>query len=126
MPIKTLISAFALVSSLQTAVLCTVLSFIGLSAAGSLELKTPHLQRWVNRVGDHPSWQGLGRSMLIGAGIAGVVVVVDLGVLLPLLSPTGEQAPSPGPFVGLTGGLKRVSLRASLEGTRSGHFARNH
>ena len=30
------------------------------------------------------------------------------------------------PLVGLTGGLKRVSLRPYFEGTRSGHFARNH
>lgn len=93
--------ALGLLSGLQNGVLCGVLALLGLGAAQTLGLKTDHLARWINRTDAQPGWSGLGSSLLLGAGIAVLVVVVDLGFMLPLLTPVGDMPPTPGPLLGL-------------------------
>jgi hypothetical protein len=98
----------ALVSAVQNTVLCTLLAFLGLSAAGPLGLEVPHLQRWLGGAPEgaaRPSWTGLGTSVALGGGIAALVVVIDVFFLLPQLTPIGNAPPTPGPLLGLLASL---------------------
>jgi hypothetical protein len=95
--------ALAIVSGLQSGILCGVLALIGLGASSSLGLELPHLSRWINGPGEGPSptWRGLTTSITIGAVVATLAVVIDLALMLPTLTPLGQTPPTPGPVVGL-------------------------
>lgn len=91
--------AVCLVSGLQTGLLCTLLSWVGLRAGDALELGAPRIEAWLE--GATAPWRQMGVAVLVGflGGLA--LAAIDGGLLMPLLPEPIEEIQSVGGVVAL-------------------------